>query len=64
VEDFLGSRHAATLQRTDYLRQSVSIVANFAALRGKCPVVLSKNLTLHFFETYELKITAPWLQKS
>jgi hypothetical protein len=26
-------------QHTDYQRQSVSIVANFAALRGKCPVV-------------------------
>jgi hypothetical protein len=26
-------------QRTDYQRQSVSIVANLAALRGKCPVV-------------------------
>jgi hypothetical protein len=26
-------------QRTDYQRQSVSIVANFAALREKCPVV-------------------------
>jgi hypothetical protein len=35
VEDFLGSRHAATPQRTDYQRQSVSIVANFAALRGR-----------------------------
>jgi hypothetical protein len=26
-------------QRTDYQGQSVSIVADFAALRGKCPVV-------------------------
>jgi hypothetical protein len=26
-------------QRTDYQRQSVSIVANFAALLGKSPVV-------------------------
>jgi hypothetical protein len=31
-------------QRTDYQSQSASIVANFAALRGKCPVVCAKSL--------------------
>jgi hypothetical protein len=32
-------------QRTDYHGQSVLIVANFASLRGKCPVVWFGTLT-------------------
>jgi hypothetical protein len=33
-------------QRADYQEQSVSIVADFAALRGKCPVVCKRMILM------------------
>jgi hypothetical protein len=50
-------------QRTDYHRQSVSIVANFAALLGKCPVVWSRRPSdnLKSLQTISIATSRPTL---